>query len=373
MRIGVDTRLLYYERGGISQYISQLISALGEIDQENQYHLFSSRKIKEDYRPNGSSNFYQHQVWTPSHNRFERWAFAIEVAPYHLDVLHSPDFIPPAFGARRRLITVHDLNFLLFPEYVSPESHQYYTQQIKWAVDKADHISADSHHTKADLIELMQLSPDKITTIHLAAKSVFTQVQSQTAINATLEKYKLPNGFILFVGTLSPRKNARTLIHAYYHMLHESRIDVPLVLIGSKGWQYEELASTIKELKLSKYIQVLNNIYDEDLARLYSAAGVFALPSYYEGFGLPPLEAMHCGCPVVVSDRGSLPEVVGDAGIILDPDDVEQWAETLVLVLTNQEVRKSLVSAGSTQAKKFSWQKTAEATLKLYNLVTNFV
>lgn len=372
MRIGIDTRLLHYDRGGISQYILQLIQSLGEIDRKNQYHLFSSRKGNEDYRPDGSINFFQHSVWTPSHNRFERWALGFEVAPYRLDVFHSPDFIPPAIGAKRRLITIHDLNFLLFPEYVNPESHRYYTQQIKWAVQEADHISADSHHTRADLIELLKVSPDKITTIHLAAKPIFSQVQTRAAIETTLKKFNIPDRFILFVGTLSPRKNARTLVQAYYHVLHESGIHTPLILVGSKGWQYEELTIAIGELDLSKNIQVLSDVTDEELAHLYSAAGVFALPSYYEGFGLPPLEAMHCGCPVIVSDRGSLPEIVGEAGIILDPDDIDLWAESLVTVLTDQEVRASLIRAGHSQSKKFSWQKTAEATLELYELVANF-
>jgi glycosyltransferase involved in cell wall biosynthesis len=373
MRIGIDTRLLHYDRGGISQYILQLIQTLREGDAKNQYHLFSSRKGSEDYRPDGSSNFFQHPVWTPSHNRLERWALGIEVAPYRLDVFHSPDFIPPGFGARRRLITIHDLNFLLFPEYVNPESHRYYTQQIKWAVQEADHISADSHQTRLDLIELLKVSADKVTTVHLAAKPLFTRVQSRPAIISTLEKYNIPAGFILFVGTLTPRKNVRTLILAYNKMLQESGIDVPLILIGSKGWQYENLASTIEELRLSKKIQILDNVTDEELARLYSSAGAFALPSYYEGFGLPPLEAMQCGCPVIVSDRGSLPEIVGEAGIILDPDAVDDWAESLVAVLASQEVRENLIRAGNSQAKKFSWQKTAKATLELYKLVTNFV
>lgn len=371
MRFGIDARLLFYQRGGISQYIFHLIQALGELDQENQYLLFASQRDNNDYRPQSTSNFYQLQVWTPCHNRLEKWSLGIELSLHNLKVLHSPDFIPPSFGAKRRLITVHDLNFLLFPKFVSPESHRYYTRQISWAVKVADHISADSNHTRLDLIERLKVPPEKITTIHLAANPLYSIPRPKTAIESTLKKNNLPHGYLLFVGALIPRKNIETLILAYHQLLHEYQENIPLVIVGDPGWRSEKVALTIADLNLEKHVRILNDVSDNELANLYSAAGVFALPSYYEGFGLPPLEAMHCGCPVIVSNRGSLPEVVGDAGIILEPDDVDKWTESLMAVLSKQEMREKLIAAGNEQVKKFTWHKTAESTLKLYNLLAD--
>ena len=366
MHVGIDARLPYYERGGISQYIINLIRSLSSIDHENRYHVFASRKDREDYLPDGAPNFSQHKVWTPSHNRYERWALSLELFPFKLDIIHSTDFIPPAFGAKYRVITVHDLNFLLYPEFVSEESHRYYSNQIMWAVKAADHISADSHHTRRDLIDRLGVSPEKVTTIHLASNPVFEGPQSEENVQSTLDKYNLPSGFILFVGTLSPRKNVQTLLRAYHQVIHRWKIKLPLVLIGSKGWHFHELISTIKELSLGDVVRHYSGASNLELARLYRAAGVLVLPSYYEGFGLTPLEAMHSGCPVIVSNRGSLPEVVGNAGIILDPDDIKAWAASIALVLSDSAERERLTQAGFTQAHKFSWQRTAAATLAIY-------
>ena len=365
MRIGIDCRLPFYQMGGISQYVLHLLSALAALDKENEYTIFQSWKDGRSRTPS-ATHFRCHSLYTPCHHRLERWALAAELWPHRLDVFHSPDFIPPAFGAKRRIITVHDLNFHYYPQFLTVESKRYYADQIQWAVRVADHISADSEATRQDLIDILHVPEPKVTTIHLAANPLYEQTYSETAVAATLQQHNLPHGFILFVGTLEPRKNLPMLLRAYALMRRETAVDVPLILIGSKGWLYDEIFATIEELGLRDHVRHLPHIFDEQLAHLYTAAGVLVTPSYYEGFGLPALEAMHCGCPVIVSNRGSLPEVAGEAGLLLDPDDMTAWAESMAQVLSSADLRARMVKNGRVQAQKFSWQKTAAATLKLY-------
>ncbi len=365
MRIGIDCRLPFYQMGGISQYVLHLLPALAALDRKNQYLVLQSRKDGRSHTP-AAPNVQRHNLFTPCHHRLERWALATELLPHRLDLLHSPDFIPPAFGAKRRIITVHDLNFHYYPQFLTAESKRYYADQIAWAVQVADHISADSEATRQDLIEILRVPPDKVTTIHLAANPLYERAYGVTAVNETLQQHNLPRGFILFVGTLEPRKNLPMLLRAYAMMRRETAVDVPLVLIGSKGWIYDEIFATIEALDLRDQVHHLSGIYDEQLVHLYTGAGVLVTPSHYEGFGLPALEAMHCGCPVIVSNRGSLPEVAGIAGLLLDPDDEAAWAYHMAQVLLSSELREKMVANGRIQAKKFSWQKTAMATLNLY-------
>jgi glycosyltransferase involved in cell wall biosynthesis len=365
MHIGIDCRLPYYQIGGISQYIFHLLPALAEVDTENRYTVFHSRRDGRTYLP-PAANFERRNLWTPCHHRLERWALAAEFLPHRLDVLHSPDFIPPVLGARRRIITVHDLNFMYYPQFLTRESRRYYAGQIKWAVEAADHISADSHATRQDLITHLAVPPEKVTTIHLAANPIYEASYTAATVEQTLRHYHLPRGFVLFVGTLEPRKNLPTLIQAYHQLRQEKLVDVPLILVGGKGWLYDQIFAAIGELDLRANVCHLSGVGDEQLAHLYAAAGVLVTPSYYEGFGLPALEAMHCGCPVIVSNRGSLPEIVGPAGLLIEPDDVAAWSQAIARVLQDSDVKEAMVSKGYLQARTFTWQKTAVATRKVY-------
>lgn len=366
MRIGIDCRLPYYRMGGISQYVLNLIPALAALDQENQYFLFHSRKDRRSYLPPGARNFRRRNLWTPCHHRYERWALTAELLRHRLDVFHSPDFIPPLRGAKRRVVTIHDLNFIYYPQFLTEESRRYYIDQIQWAVQSADAISADSYATRKDVLSLLSAPPEKVKTIHLAASPQYLEPVAAGAVEATLRKYDLSRGFILFVGTLEPRKNVSMLLRVYARLLAQARVDVPLVLVGGAGWLYEEIFETADELALDEQVRHLSGVEDRELQHLYHAAGVLVTPSHYEGFGLPALEAQHSGCPVIVSDRGSLPEIVGPEGLMLNADDEVLWANTIERVLTDEALRARLVENGYRQAARFSWDAAARATLALY-------
>jgi glycosyltransferase involved in cell wall biosynthesis len=366
MRIGIDCRLPYYQMGGISQYITHLITSLADIDRDSSYELFHSKKDANSYIPNGTTNFERTDLFTPCHHRFERWTLGAELLRHRPDVFHSPDFIPPAYGAANRVITVHDLNFWYYPEFLTKESRRYYLDQIEWAVRVADHIIADSDHTRNDLMRILGVADDKVSTVYLAANPLYSMPRATDEIDSVLQQFELPAGFILFVGTLSPRKNVILLLSAYEILLKSSKTETPLVLVGATGWLSDEIFDTISRLNLGSQVLHLEGVSDYELSCLYPAAGLLALPSYYEGFGLPPLEAMHSGCPVVSSNRGSLPEIVGDAGPLIDPENLDGWVSSMEILLKDEGARETARTKGYAQAKRFSWENTARETLEIY-------
>ena len=369
MMIGIDARLPYYQQGGISQYILHLLPALAELDTANEYVVGQMAKDGRSYLPPAAPHWHRRNLYTPCHHRWEKWALGAELAIRPPTLWHTTDFIPPAWGVKKRLITVHDVTFLHYPQFLTAESRRYYLDQIQWAVQTADHISADSEHTRQDLIHLLHVPPEKITTVHLAANPLYSRPYTAQEIEATLAQHNLPRGFILAVGTLEPRKNLPLLLRAYAQLRQETAVDVPLVLVGKRGWLDDEIWATWAELGLGTAVRHLQGVFDEQLAHLYHAAGLLATPSHYEGFGLPALEAMTCGCPVLVSDRGSLPEIVGAGGRVLPADEVAAWVAGMAAVLGDSAVREEMRQAGLVRARAFSWLYTAAQTLALYQRI----
>jgi glycosyltransferase involved in cell wall biosynthesis len=366
MRIGIDARIVHYARGGIANYVLSLLRALAPLDVNTDYYVLHSRKECDPFIP--APNFHPVACWTPPHNRLERWALGLEVARLRLDLLHTTDFIPPAFGHRQSVITIHDLTFLHYPQFVTAESHRYYNQQIEWAVRHAVHILADSHATKSDLVSMLDVPPEKVTVVHLAADAAFRPLEA-AQVAPVIAKYGLEPGYLLCVGTLEPRKNLVGLFRAYRSLFDAQATTAPLVLVGGKGWLYDEIFERVGELRLTECVRFLHDVTDADLPALYNAASLLTTPSFYEGFGLPALEAMACGTPVVVSDRPSLPEIVGEAGLLVDPDDPDSIAQALARVLTDGALRTQMREKGLTQAARFSWERAAQETLAVYGQV----
>jgi glycosyltransferase involved in cell wall biosynthesis len=379
-RIGFDARLVYYQQAGIGQYILHLVQGLGRLASPGgagvspaeesggrflmELWVFRSRKAPPLELP---PNVRQGKLWTPSHHRFESIALTTELAGKRLALLHSPDFIPPFGGSFRSVITIHDLNFIHFPQFLTPDSARYYGQ-IHRAVERADQILTDSDWTRDDVLNNLAVPPECVTTVHLAAAPVYRPITDRQEIRRAVQRYGLPSRFIIFVGTLEPRKNVPTLLKALRH-LHDLGYPVHLAIVGRKGWLYDEIFATLTRLKLAESVHFLENVPNQDLARLYNAAACLTLPSFYEGFGLPPLEAMACGTPVVVSNRTSLPEVVGDAGLLIDPDDADGLSAALAQILDDSELAARLRQRGLIRAGEFSWSRTARQTMEVYEQV----
>jgi len=364
MRLGLDVRLTYYTRGGIARYIRRLAADLPALDPTHHYvHLY-----RRGHAETFSTLARRVECWTPAHHRLEIYTLALDALPHRLDLLHSPDFIPPLGGYRRSIITVHDLTFLYHPEFLTAESRRYYNGQIRYAVRRAHAIAADSHATKADLVNRLAVPPDKITVIHLGLEPEFRPLPEE-AVTPTLARLSLLPGYILFVGTFEPRKNVPGLLKAYQR-LQRRLPDAPLlVLVGNRGWLFEATLALIKELGLEPHVRVFENLPAADLPAVYNGASVFALPSHYEGFGFPVLEALGCGVPCVVADRASLPELAGDAALVVDPDDAEAFSHALERALTDSVLRATLTQKGLERVKQFTWEKTARETLALYDRV----
>jgi len=369
MRIGIDARLAFYHKAGIGQYILRLTAALAEIDRTDEFLLFQSRKDKS--RLVNAPNFKRRVLWTPSHHRFETTAMSAEMFPHRLDVLHSPDFIPPGRTRYPSVITVHDLAFLLYPRFLTPESARYYGQ-VDPASRRADHIIAVSQSTKRDVVRLLGVPNEKVSVIYEAAHPLFQPMDRAQAKQHVSEKYGLDGDLILFVSTIEPRKNLPTLLEAFRKLLDSPstlKNPVTLVVAGQKGWLTEQMDDLVAKLRLGERVRFVGGAANEELAYLYNAAHVFALPSFYEGFGLTPLEAMASGTPVIVSNTSSLPEVVGDAGLLVDPEDVEAWTVALRRVLTDDALRTEMCEKGLRRAGLFSWQRAARETLSVYRQV----
>jgi glycosyltransferase involved in cell wall biosynthesis len=363
--IGIDARLPYYHGGGISTYIRRLIRALETLDSTNRYTVFHSRKSDESL----VQRFPRADLWTPCHHRLEPVTLTAELARFNLDLLHSPDFIPPLRGARRHIITVHDLNFLYYQQFLTTESRRYYNGQIQRAVQQADHILADSAATRNDLIEKLNVPADKITVHMLGVDERFEPLSAE-AVEPCRQQLDLPPEYLLFLGTFEPRKNIIGLLEAYQLLLDELPDAPPLVLAGNRGWMFEETMQQIARMQLDKRIIWRENVPQAALPALYNMAKALITPSFYEGFGFPALEAMACGTVPIVSDRASLPEVVGDVGALVDPDDPGTIAAAMRHVLTDSEWVKAMQTAGLARAATFTWENTAQVTLSVYNAST---
>ncbi|MBN1660893.1 MAG: glycosyltransferase family 4 protein [Anaerolineae bacterium] len=366
MRIGIDARLVYYSQAGIGQYILHLVNNLAQVDRENEYILLQSRKDETTILD--QSNFRRVSLWTPSHHRLERYSLNVELMRLGLDVLHSPDFIPPHRPSCKSVITVHDLAFLLYPHFLTRESARYYGH-IDHAVRWTDHIIAVSESTKHDTIRHLGVPEEKITVVHEAASPIFQPVDREVARQEVHRRHGVNAPYILFVSTIEPRKNVPTLIRAMWQLLECYKEDVHLVLAGGKGWLYEDAFAVVDELKLDGRTHFVGRVSSEDLLYLYNAAEMLAHPAFYEGFGLPPLEAMACGLPVIVSEVASLPEVVGDAGLLIDPHDIDELTVAMWRVLNEEDQRHEMREKGLRQAAKFSWERAAKETLEIYRRV----
>jgi len=363
MRIGIDARLNYYRPGGIAEYARHLLQELPGLDQELTF--CAVQHVRDTDLFQSGPNVRRINTYTPSHHRLERWTLPVELSRHRLKLFHTPDTIPIQCGARRQVITIHDLHFLHYPQFMTADSLRHYKGQVAWAVQHADHILVSSQATRSDLTNLLHVPAEKVTVHKLGVDQAFVPLPADV-VASSRARLGLPDAYILFVGTFEPRKNIPGLLDAY-HLLRAALPDAPpLVMAGRRGWLYEEIFANVEALHLADHILWLENASQADLPAIYNGAVVLALPSHYEGFGLTALEAMACGTPPVASNRSSIPEVVGEAGLLVDPDQPSELADALRRVISDSALRRQLRTAGLARAAQFTWRKTAEVVLQVY-------
>jgi glycosyltransferase involved in cell wall biosynthesis len=355
MKIGIDIQTTLGNKTGFGFYVENLVEQLKKINGGYEYSLIRP-DIEQDF--SAPKRFLWDQFGVPKQARAEK-----------VDLLHQPSFSAPVFFGGRTVVTIHDLIAVHFGEDIPFWSRQYFGRWMPFSYNFVDHIIAVSNHTKKDIIDLLHTPEDKITVIYEAADTKFKPLPDKASQAKRIkEKYKIKDDFILHVGTLNPRKNLEFLVSVYSEVVKKFP-NTNLVIAGKKGWYYESLIEKVNSLDLGKKVLFIGYIDEEDKVAMYNAATMLVFPSLYEGFGLPPLEAMSCGVPVVASNRSSIPEVVGEGGLLIDPTDIKAWTDGICLFLKSPKDREKYGQYGIKQASKFSWSKTAQETISVYDKV----
>ena len=375
MRIGIDYTPAVRQAAGIGRLTRQLVGHLLRLDRRNSYHLFVAGPLKGSDLPwsgEPPANARIHATRIPERALTILWHrlrlnWPVERFTGPCDLFHSTDFVLPPVARARALLTVHDLSFLRHPECAHPRLRAYLSSVVPRSLKRAHHVLADSEATKRDLIDLLGVERDKITVLYAGIEERFSP-QADPAAEAQMRRaLQLEGPYILSLGTIEPRKNYARLARAYRELLALHGNDAPpLVIAGGKGWLYEGVFRSVEELKLGDRVRFLGFVEDQHLPALYRGATLFVFPSLYEGFGFPPLEAMACGCPVVCSNRPSLPEVVGDAARLVDPCDESHICQGMRIALFDSQERERLVERGLARAARFSWPAAAERLLAIY-------
>lgn len=372
MRIAINTLALYNIKVGMGRYIVELVNRVPKNDLENHYILYISQE-NEKYFDVYASNVTIKEVPRIFTFPFLKIIWEQLVLPFSLvknkvNVYHATGFVLPLWKPKRikYIVTIADMTFFTHAQYHIWFKNCYFRALIPTSLKRADKIIAISENTKADIVALTKTNPEKIVTTHLAADPYFVP-ESKEKCAIVLAKYNLQQPYILFVGMLEPRKNIFGIIEAF-SMLKDKKNHI-LVIVGKKGWMYEEIFELVKREKLTNEVIFTGYVPDQDLPALYTAATCFLYPSFYEGFGIPIIEAMACGCPVITSNTSSLKEIAGNAAILVEPSDTSAIKKAIGEIVTNAKKRNELSIKGKRQAKKFSWQKMAEDTKELYNVV----
>lgn len=370
MKIGFDISALSLPRSGIGRYQYQLLKALLKLDPENFYHLFAFN-FRNRERFDGlfeGENVKMDIKAIPQRLITLWWMMAsfpsLEQLGIDCDIIQLSEIAVQPVRKARTVAFVHDLTTQLFPDYHVWSNRFLHNRRFQH-LDRVDAVLTNSEATKRDIVEYLKIEPRKVHVTALAADEQFRVLDSFKVL-PVLEKYGLKKPYLLFVGTLEPRKNVETLIKAFNLLKERHRIPHQLVLAGQKGWLYERILELIKFSPYREDIKQIGYVPDTELPAILNGAEVFVYPSYYEGFGLPVLEAMQCGTPVITSDVSSLPEVGGEACLYTSPDSTEQLADQIYRVISSSSLQKSLSEAGKERAKAFSWEKCARETLGVY-------
>ena len=366
MHIAIDAHAVGTGLAGNETYIANLIEALAEIDKANRYTLYVTKQEAFARFHNRWPNFTPRL--TLPHTPLVRIPITLvaELRRRPVDLLHVQYTAPP-FAPCPVVPTIHDLAFEHIPETFKRRSWMQLRLTVRRTARRAAHIITVSEFSRRDLVETYRIAPEHITVTPEAAPRSF-QPADIAEIERVRALYKIEGDYILAVGSIQPRKNLARLLAAYSDLLRaRTHAKLPrLVLVGKRAWLYEETLRSVGELGLEESVTFTGYVPERDLPPLYSGALCFVYPSYFEGFGLPPLEAMKCGAPVITGNRTSLPEVVGTAGLMVDPFDKDALAEAMRRVIDDPQLRQTLRERGLIQARSFDWRETARLTLQAY-------
>jgi glycosyltransferase involved in cell wall biosynthesis len=367
VRIGIDATALPQQRTGVANYVFGLVRGLAAVDGDNSYVVFAKpHHIAElgvdrpNFRfqpvefPARGLRLAWEQVGLPRHVRAER-----------LDVLHSPHYTMPLRHAARSVVTFCDMTFVLQPEVHQPVKRMFFPAMMRWSARHADRLITISESTRDDLLRLWDVDPERTTAVPLAAGPEYRPVSADAAAAACGRHGLRPGGYILYVGVLEPRKNVDRLVAAFGQA--GARLGgLDLVIAGRRGWMYDEIFAQVQALGLEDRVRFTGYVAQEDLPGLYGGARLFAYPSRYEGFGLPVLEAMRCGVPVVTTNVSSMPEVAGDACLLVSPDDVLGLADAMARLVEQPALAAELGRRGQERAAAFTWERCARETRAVY-------
>jgi len=361
--IGIATGNLKKNTTGMGTYSFQIIERLkSDFDIEIIKH------------PNGDSIEGCHNVdynYIPGPYWYYSWSKSLSLAKRSLkklELFHNIAQNPiPTSISKNYAVTIYDLIPILYPSYVTPLYAWQSRIHLPGILQKASLILSISEYTKQDIVRKYHIEPDKIRVTPLGVSDHF-HPSTQAEIRSLRKRYNIRSPFILFVGAIEPKKNISTIIKAFHKVIQKNP-EIELVIAGKKSWRYQDVFSLVESLKLNDKVHFLQFVPYEDLTILYSAASVFVFPSNYEGFGLPPLEAMKCGTPVIVSNRSSLPEIVGSEGIMVEPENYEDLAAKILNILTDESTREEHIAYNLARSKEFTWERCAEVTKNAYHSI----
>jgi glycosyltransferase involved in cell wall biosynthesis len=370
MRIAIDVTSMPREKVGAGYYMQNLVKGLAEIPSANRYLVFAPRDDVASFGVANTGFSFDSFGIDSRIGRllWEQTVLPIRLRQHRADLLHSTHYTIPILGGARRIVTFHDMTFFLYPEMHTSYKRFFFRMMISISSRRANAIIADSESTRQDILRLLKLDPAKVYAVPLGVSPQFRPIHDRAEIESIRRKYHLPEQLILHVGVLEPRKNMSRLVQTFKQIVSRG-FPHHLVFVGRKGWMYGELFQTIRELGIADRVIFTGYVPGEELPLLFNAADLSVYPSLYEGFGLPVLEAMACGVPVVTSNISSMPEIAGDAGILVNPRDVNELADAMCRVLTDRALHDELAHKGRARSKLFTWERTARETLAVYERV----
>ncbi len=369
MRIGIDAHAIGSQTAGNETYIKNLIEALAALDAENEYVLFFTHPEAARSWQGRFPNFRVCLV--RPHTRYVRIPLSLPLAAWRMgvDLLHVQYVAPPVCPVPF-VVTIHDLSFEHLPQFYTPRERWLFQRAIRYTAQRAAKILTVSEYSARDILAMYRVPSDRVVVTPEGVSPHFAPVRESERLQAVRARYGIAREYILSVGSLQPRKNLVRLIQAYIHLRRrDEEVEHQLVIVGKKGWLYGDIFRAAQQSPFSRDILFTGYVPEEDLPALYSGATVFVYPSIFEGFGLPVLEAMACGVPVITSHSSSLPEVVGEAALMVNPYDERAIEGALAQLLWDEALRRELSERGLRRARQFSWRRTAELTLRVYEEV----